>query len=62
MLLFVFLLSSARQSTRPTTRFFQELGEAAENVVLKEALEVGVFVAEGVVEKDQCFKLMRSGR
>ena len=56
--LFVFMLNSARQSTRPTTRIFQELGEAAENAVFKEALEAGVFVAEGVVEKDQCFKLM----
>jgi glucokinase len=56
--LFVFMLNSARQSARPTTRIFQELGEAAGNDVLKAAVEAGVFVAEGIVEKDQCFKLM----
>ena len=57
--LFVALLSNVRQGTERTTKIFQELGQVAQSLDVKEALEARVFVSQRILEKlDQCFKLI----
>lgn len=57
--LFVHMLSDVRQGTEHTTQIFQELGEAARDPDIREALEARVFISEKVLATlDQCFKLL----
>jgi ferritin-like metal-binding protein YciE len=57
--LFVQMLSHVRQGTERSTSIFKELGEAAQNEEIKEALEARAFVSEKTLEKvDQAFKLL----
>jgi ferritin-like metal-binding protein YciE len=57
--LFVQMLSDLRQGTERTTKIFQEIGEAAQNPEVKEALEARVFISEKILATlDQCFKLI----
>jgi len=57
--LFVQLLSSLRQGTERSTKFYQELGQFAEDSDIKEALEARAFVSQKVLAtQDQCFKLI----
>jgi len=57
--LFLILLSDARQNTEKAAKVFQELGQAAQNPDVKEALETRSFVAGNTLGKiDQCFKLL----
>jgi len=57
--LFVALLSNVRQGTERTTKIFQELGQVAQSLDVKEALEARVFVSQRILEKlDQCFTLI----
>ena len=57
--LFVQMLSHVRQGTERSTSIFKELGEAAQNEEIKEALEARSFASEKTLEKvDQAFKLL----
>jgi ferritin-like metal-binding protein YciE len=57
--LFVQMLSHVRQGTERSTSIFKELGEAAQNEEIKEALEARAFASEKTLEKvDQAFKLL----
>jgi ferritin-like metal-binding protein YciE len=57
--LFVQLLSSLRQGTERSTKFYQEISQVAEDPDIKEALEARAFVSEKVLATlDQCFKLI----
>ncbi len=64
--LFVLMLSHARQGTERGATIFKELGEAAQNEEIKEALQARAFVAERTLEKlDQaliCSSGSSSGR
>src|SRR6266481_8836972 len=57
--LFVMLLSDARQSTERSTKFYQEISQAAQDPDVKEALESRAWIAEkdlGAI--DRCFELI----
>ena len=57
--IFVQLLSSLRQGTERSTKFYQEISQVAENPDIREALEARAFVSEKVLATlDQCFKLI----
>jgi ferritin-like metal-binding protein YciE len=56
---FVTLLSHVRENTEKATKFYEEIGQIAQDPEIKEALESRAFVSKGVLEKlDQCFKLI----
>jgi ferritin-like metal-binding protein YciE len=57
--LFVTLLSDARQNTERSVKLYQELGQAAQEPDIKEALESRAWIAEkdlGAI--DRCFQLI----
>jgi ferritin-like metal-binding protein YciE len=57
--LFVQMLSHVRQGTERTGTIFKELGEAAQNEEIKEALQARAFVSEKTIEKlDEAFRLL----
>lgn len=57
--LFVLLLSDLRQGAERTTKIFQEIGQAAQNPDIKEALEARVFVSNKILATlDEAFKLI----
>jgi ferritin-like metal-binding protein YciE len=57
--LFVLLLSDLRQGAERTTTLFQEIGQAAQNPDIKEALEARVFVSNKILATlDEAFKLI----
>jgi ferritin-like metal-binding protein YciE len=57
--LFVLMLSHVRQGTERGATTFKELGEAAQNEEIKEALRARALVSEKTLEKvDQAFKLL----
>src|SRR6476469_9845461 len=57
--LFVLLLSDLRQGAERTTKIFQEIGQAAQNPDIKEALEARVFVSGKILATlDEAFKLI----
>ena len=57
--LFVLMLSHVRQGTERTGTIFKELGEAAQNEEIKEALQARAFVSEKTIEKlDEAFRLL----
>jgi ferritin-like metal-binding protein YciE len=57
--LFVMMLSHARQGTERGATIFKELGEAAQNEEIKEALQARAFVAERTLENlDEAFRLI----
>jgi ferritin-like metal-binding protein YciE len=57
--LFVQILSDLRQSTERSTKFYQELGQAAGDTDLKEAMEARAFVAEkDLATLDDAFKMI----
>jgi len=54
---FVRILSDLRESTERSTKFYQELGQAANDPDIKEAMEARAFVAEkDLATLDQVFK------
>lgn len=56
---FVMLLSDVRQGTEKAAKFYQEIGQMAQDPQIKEALEARAFVSEKTLATlDQCFKLM----
>ena len=56
---FLTLLSDVRQNTERAAKFYAEIGQAAQDPEIKEALEARAFVCEKTLEKlDQCFKLI----
>jgi ferritin-like metal-binding protein YciE len=56
---FVTLLSDVRQNTERAAKIYEEMGKAAEDPQIKDALEARAFVSEKTLEKlDQCFKLI----
>ena len=57
--LFVAILSNVRHGTERTTKIFEELGEAAQNPEIKEALNARVFVSQQIIGRlDECFRLI----
>jgi len=53
------VLSDVRRSTERAAGIYDEIGKAAQDPELKEALEGRAFVSEKVLEKlDQCFKIL----
>jgi ferritin-like metal-binding protein YciE len=57
--LFVMLLSDVRQGTEKAAKFYQEIGQMAQDPQIKEALEAREFVSEKTLATlDQCFKLI----
>jgi ferritin-like metal-binding protein YciE len=57
--LFVMLLSDVRQGTEKAAKFYQEIGQMAQDPQIKEALEARAFVSEKTLATlDQCFKLV----
>ena len=56
---FVTLLSDVRQNTGRAAKIYQEIGQRAQDLQIKEALEARAFVSGKTLEKlDQCFKLI----
>jgi ferritin-like metal-binding protein YciE len=56
---FVLMLSNVRQGAERASKFFQELGQAAQDPDIKEALEARVYVNDKILATlDQCFKLI----
>ncbi len=57
--LFVRMLSDLRQRTEQTAGIYEELGEAAQDPNIKEALQSRAFLQEKIVSSlDRCFKLI----
>jgi ferritin-like metal-binding protein YciE len=57
--LFVKLLSDVRQNEEKTTSILQELGEAAEDPDIKEAIESRIFLKNQTISTlDRCFELI----
>jgi ferritin-like metal-binding protein YciE len=57
--LFVTLLSDARQNTERSTKLYQELGQAAQEPDIKEALESRAWIADKDLSAiDRCFQLI----
>jgi ferritin-like metal-binding protein YciE len=56
---FLMVLSDVRRSTERAAKFYQEIGQLAQDPEVKEALEARAFVSEKTLEKlDQCFKII----
>jgi ferritin-like metal-binding protein YciE len=56
---FVLMLSNVRQGSERTSKFFQELSQAAQDPDIKEVLEARVYVNDKILATlDQCFKLI----
>ena len=56
---FLMVLSDVRRSTERAAGIYDEIGKAAQDPEVKEALEARAFVSEKVLEKlDQCFKII----
>jgi len=56
---FLILLSHVREATERSTKIYDELGQAAQDPQVKEALEARAFVSQSVLAKlDQCFKMI----
>jgi ferritin-like metal-binding protein YciE len=56
---FLILLSHVRQATERGAKIYEELGQAAQDPQVKEALDARAFVAQGVLARlDQCFKII----
>ncbi len=56
---FVLMLSNVRQGAERSSRFFQELSQAAQDPDIKEVLEARVYVNDKILATlDQCFKLI----
>jgi ferritin-like metal-binding protein YciE len=57
--LFVTILSQVRQGTERSASIYKELGEAAQNPEIQEALEARAFVSQQTLAKlDEAFKIM----
>ena len=56
---FVFMLSNVRQGAERTSKFFQELSQAAQDPDIKEVLQARVYVNDKILATlDQCFRLI----
>jgi len=56
---FVMLLSDVRQAAERENKILQEIGQAAQDPNIREALEARVFVSDQILASlDQCFKLI----
>jgi ferritin-like metal-binding protein YciE len=57
--LFLTLLSDARQSTERSAKIYQEIGQAAQDPDIKEALESRAWISENDLRAiDRCFELI----
>ena len=57
--LFVMLLSDARQNAERSTKLYQEIGQAAQDQDVKEALESRAWISEkDLAAIDRCFQLI----
>jgi ferritin-like metal-binding protein YciE len=57
--LFTKMLSDVRQRTEKTTKIYQELGEAAQDPNIKEALQSRAFLQDKILKSlDRCFELI----
>lgn len=55
----VMMLSDLRQGTERTTKIYQEIGQAAQDPDIKEALEARVLVSDQILARlDECFRLI----
>jgi len=56
---FVLMLSNVRQGAERTTKFFQELSQAAQDPDIKEVLDARAYVNDKILSTlDQCFKII----
>jgi ferritin-like metal-binding protein YciE len=56
---FVRLLSDVRRGAERSTKFFQELGEAAQNEEIKETLNARALIQDSILKRiDECFRLI----
>ena len=56
---FVALLSDLRQGAERSQKIYEELGQAAQDRELQEALEARKFISTQIMSRlDQCFRLM----
>ncbi len=57
--LFVTLLSDLRQGAERSTKIYEELGQAAQNPEIKEALDAREFISTQILTRlDECFRLI----
>jgi ferritin-like metal-binding protein YciE len=57
--LFVWMLSNVTQGAERAAKFYQEIGQLAEDPRIKEAMDARVFVSDKVVASlKQCFKMI----
>jgi ferritin-like metal-binding protein YciE len=57
--LFVTLLSSLRQGAERSAKIYDELGQAAQNPQIKEALDAREFISSQILTRlDECFRLI----
>jgi ferritin-like metal-binding protein YciE len=56
---FVMILSDVRQSTERSTKFYEEIGQVAQDDDIKEALQARAMISGQILAKlDECFKLI----
>lgn len=56
---FLLLLSHVREASEKSNKIYDELGQAAQDPEVKEALEARAFLSQSVLAKiDQCFKII----
>jgi ferritin-like metal-binding protein YciE len=57
--LFVTLLSELRQGAERSAKIYEELGQAAQNPQIKEALDAREFISRQILTRlDECFRLI----
>lgn len=56
---FVTILSDVRQNTEKATKLYQEIGQAAQDPDIKEAVEARALISDQILAKlDECFRLI----
>lgn len=56
---FVMILSDVRQNTEKATKLYQEIGQAAQDPDIKEAVEARALISDQILAKlDECFRLI----
>ena len=57
--LFVVLLSDLRHGAERTAKMYEELGQAAQDPAIKEALDAREFISSQILSRlDECFRLL----
>ena len=56
---FIMMLSDVRRNAERSTKFYQELGEVAQDDEIKEVLQARALISESIVTRlNECFKLI----